>query len=58
MRELRIKVQDPIRVNEEFVEYYFTAYGYEGTMRFWDAAMQYEGTRRLTEIFKAQLNEE
>lgn len=52
MKELKIKVNDPHRVNEDFVEYAYFAYGYEGTMRFWDAAMRYEGTRRLKELFK------
>lgn len=51
MRELKIKVMDPVRVNEEFVQYDYFAHGYEGNMRFWDAAMKYEGTRRLKELF-------
>lgn len=53
MKELKIKVIDPVRVNVDFVQYDYFAHGYEGNMRFWDAAMEYEGTRRLNEIFKA-----
>lgn len=52
MKELKIKVDDPRQVNEEFVEYAYFAHGYEGTMRFWGAAMRYEGTRRLKVLFK------
>ncbi|MGG1400238.1 hypothetical protein ABE288_20805 [Bacillus salipaludis] len=52
MKELRIKVADPVRVNEEFIEYSYYPHGYEGKMRFWDAAMEYEGTRRLGQLFK------
>lgn len=51
MKELKIKVAEPVRVNEDFVEYAYYPHGYEGTMRFWDAAMAYEGTRRLKELF-------
>jgi hypothetical protein len=29
MKELKIKVADPIRVNEEFVEYAYFPHGYE-----------------------------
>lgn len=54
MKELKIKVIDPIRVNEDFVEYAYYAHGAEGRMRFWDAAMRYEGTRRLKELFKVR----
>ncbi|MED1466819.1 hypothetical protein [Bacillus salipaludis] len=43
MKELRIKVADPVRVNEEFIEYSYYPCGYEGKMRFWDVAMVYEG---------------
>lgn len=53
MRNLRIKVQDSSKVNEVFIKYYFTAHGYEETMRFWTSAMKYEGTRRLTKIFSS-----
>lgn len=52
MRELKIKVADPIVVNEDFIEYPYFPHGYEGRMRFWTAAMAYEGTRRLKELFK------
>ncbi|OIK05671.1 hypothetical protein BIV60_27635 [Bacillus sp. MUM 116] len=55
MKELRIKVADPVRVNEEFIEYSYYPHGYEGKMRFWDAAMVYEGTRRLRLLFNVQL---
>jgi hypothetical protein len=55
MKELKIKVAEPVRVNEEFVEYAYFPHGYEGTMRFWDAAMAYEGTRRLKALFKIEL---
>jgi hypothetical protein len=55
MKELKIKVADPIRKNEEFMEYAYFPHGYEGKMRFWDAAMVYEGTRRLKELFKTPL---
>lgn len=52
MKELKIRVDDPYEVNVEFVEYCYFAHGYEGRMRFWTAAMVYEGTRRLRELFK------
>lgn len=52
MKELKIKVIDPHRVNEEFIQYDYFAHGYEGNMRFWDAAMLYEGTRRLKALFE------
>jgi hypothetical protein len=55
MKELKIKVADPVRVNEEFMEYAYFPHGYEGKMRFWDAAMAYEGTRRLKELFQVGL---
>jgi hypothetical protein len=48
---LKIKVTDPYKVNVEFVEYPYYAHGYEGLMRFLEAAMKYEGTRRLKELF-------
>ncbi|WP_286231322.1 hypothetical protein [Neobacillus mesonae] len=51
MKDLKIKVADPVRVNEEFFEYAYYPHGYEGKMRFWEAAMKYEGTRRLKELF-------
>lgn len=47
MNSLKIKVFPARRVNEEFVEYPYRAHGYEGTQRFWDAAMMMEGKRRL-----------
>jgi hypothetical protein len=49
---LKIKEADPYKVNEDFVEYPYFAHGYEGTMRFWEAAMKYEGTKRLKELFE------
>lgn len=51
-KELKIKEADPYKVNEDFVEYPYFAHGYEGTMRFWEAAMKYEGTKRLKELFE------
>lgn len=51
MRKLKIKVADPVKVNEDFVQYDYFAHGYEGNMRFWTAAMEYEGTRRLKNYF-------
>jgi hypothetical protein len=51
MKDLKIKVADPVRVNGEFLEYAYYPHGYEGRMRFWDAAMAYEGTRRLKKLF-------
>jgi hypothetical protein len=51
MKDLKIKVADPVKVNEEFMEYSYFPHGYEGKMRFWFAAMEYEGTRRLKELF-------
>jgi hypothetical protein len=52
MRVLKIKVADPYHVHEDFVEYPYFAHGAEGRMRFWTAAMAYEGTRRLKQLFK------
>ena len=43
---------DPYKVNEDIVEYPYFAHEYEGTKRFWKAAMKYEGTRRLKELFE------
>jgi hypothetical protein len=51
MRGLKIKVADPYHVYEDFVEYPYFAHGTEGRMRFWTAAMAFEGTRRLKELF-------
>ena len=45
MSRLQIKVFPARRVNEEFVEYPYRAHGYEGTQRFWDAAMIMEGKK-------------
>lgn len=53
MRELKIKVLDPVRLNVDFVQYDYFAHGYEGNMRFWDAAMVYEGSKRLKELFSS-----
>jgi hypothetical protein len=55
MKDLKIKVADPVRINEEFIEYRYYPHGYEGTMRFWIAAMEYEGTRRLKVLFNISL---
>jgi hypothetical protein len=51
MKELKIKVADSYEVNVEFVEYPYFAHGAEGRMRFWTAAMEYEGARRLQQLF-------
>jgi hypothetical protein len=53
MRVLKIKVEKPYYVYEDFVEYAYFAHGYEGRMRFWTAAMNFEGTRRLNKILKS-----
>ncbi|MEH6957213.1 hypothetical protein [Neobacillus drentensis] len=50
MKELKIKVADPIR-DDIFIEYAYFPHGYEGRMRFWESAMEYEGTRRLKNLF-------
>jgi hypothetical protein len=50
MKELKIKVADPIR-DDIFIEYAYFPHGYEGRMRFWVSAMEYEGTRRLKILF-------
>jgi hypothetical protein len=50
MRELKIKVAEPAK-DDIFIEYAYFPHGYEGTMRFWEAAMHYEGTKRLSELF-------
>ena len=39
-------------MNDGFVEYPYFAHGYEGSMRFWKAAMKYTGTRRIKELFE------
>lgn len=54
MKELKIKVAEPVKVNEEFVEYAYFPHGGEGRMRFWAAAMEYEGTKRLKQLFNIQ----
>jgi len=46
---------DPIKVNEGFVQYDYFAHGYEGNLRFWDAAMELEGTRRLRKLFMQKI---
>lgn len=51
MKRLSIKVYEPMRVNEEFMEYKYVVRGYEGSRRFWDAAMKLEGKRRLEKYF-------
>ncbi|EWG08619.1 hypothetical protein [Cytobacillus firmus] len=51
MRELKIKVIGPKKVNEDFVQYDYYAHGYEGNMRFWTAAMEYKGTKTLKRYF-------
>jgi hypothetical protein len=50
MRGLKIKVADPYHIYEDFVKYPYFAHGTEGRMRFWTAAMAYEGSRRLKEL--------
>ena len=50
LKSMNIKVADPEK-DDIFIEYAYFPHGYEGKMRFWDAAMEYEGTRRLKELF-------
>ena len=51
LRELKIKVIGPKKVNEDFVQYDYFAHGYEGNLRFWSAAMEYKGTKILRKYF-------
>lgn len=53
MRSLKIRVEEPQLVNVEFMEYHYFAHGYEGKMRFWNAAMEFEGTKRLAKFFQS-----
>ena len=50
LKSLNIKVAEPIK-DDIFIEYAYFPHGYEGKMRFWEAAMEYEGTRRLKDLF-------
>jgi hypothetical protein len=55
MRALKIRVEEPYYVHDDFIEYPYFAHGYEGRMRFWTAAMNLEGTRKLNQIMKSPL---
>jgi hypothetical protein len=55
MRVLKIRIEEPYFVHDDFIEYPYFAHGYEGRMRFWTAAMRFEGTKRLRKIMQAPL---
>lgn len=54
MRSLNIRVDSGYMVNEDFIEYPYFVRGYEGLMRFWLAAMAFEGSNRLMHYFKSK----
>lgn len=52
-RELDIKVDSVVVVDDMFVEYPYYARGYQGIMRFWVAALDLKVNKRLDEYFKS-----
>ncbi|WLR44453.1 hypothetical protein LC087_18900 (plasmid) [Bacillus carboniphilus] len=47
MKDLKIEVEEPVQVDDWFVEYPYRAHGYHGTMRFWKFAIKLELNKRL-----------
>ncbi|MCM3413501.1 hypothetical protein [Metabacillus litoralis] len=52
MKNLNIKVYNQKRVNEEFVQYDYSAHGYTGYNRYWDAALKMHTTKLLEKYFR------
>jgi hypothetical protein len=47
MRELKIKVFSKRRLDDMFIEYQYTAHGYHGSNKYWDAALLFASSKRL-----------
>jgi hypothetical protein len=47
MKKLNIKVFPQRRVDDMFVEYPYFAHGYQGSNKYWDAALLFASTKRM-----------
>lgn|SRR5690606_26760491 len=52
MKELNIKVFSPVRLDDLIIEVKYTAHGYEGSMRFWDKALDKHAADRLEQYMR------
>lgn len=51
MKKLKIKVADPTRDNEDFVQYDYFVRGYHAFMRYWEPAINMHATKLLEKYF-------
>jgi hypothetical protein len=47
LKEQNIKVFPPRKVDDMFIEYQYTAHGYQGSSKYWDAALLFASSKRL-----------
>jgi hypothetical protein len=55
MKKLNIKVFPKRRVDDMFVEYPYFAHGYQGSNRYWDAALLFASTKRMKKYWGISL---